>query len=59
MTVIMSERKQIVYVDTSILISPIFDKKDERESANRILSRLEQHSSIYEVNIPHIVIGRL
>ncbi len=53
----MSEQKQIVYIDTSILISPMFDKKDQRESANKLLFNLEHHSNIHEVNIPLVVVG--
>jgi predicted nucleic acid-binding protein len=53
----MSEQKQIVYIDTSILISPIFDKKDKRKSANNILNKLAYNSKNYEISIPHIVVG--
>jgi|FaiFalDrversion2_1042247.scaffolds.fasta_scaffold07097_2 predicted nucleic acid-binding protein len=53
----MSEQKQIVYIDTSILISPLFDKEDKRRSANNILNKLAYNSKNYEISIPHIVVG--
>jgi predicted nucleic acid-binding protein len=62
----MSEQKQIVYIDTSILISPIFDdekykeknaKEDKKKNAKNILDKLAYNSNNYKINIPHVVVG--
>ncbi len=49
--------RQIIYIDTSILISPIIDSGDKKQSANKMIYHLNIHPHEYDVRIPQIVIG--
>jgi predicted nucleic acid-binding protein len=47
----------IVYIDTSIIVSPILDKGYEQKAAKKIFGKLQSRSNQYTKKIPQIVLG--